>query len=103
MQLDSFCSFFRYIGAILGMKDCLFDMYEECGCILYTKNASFRKRELGSRKNFINIPLTDNFHVKTENVMQQSSEDTLPKEEKKPLNRNKKCAHRYRISFGHGY
>ena len=30
--------------------------------------------------------------------------DTLPKEDKKkPLNRNKKCAHRYRISFGHGY
>ena len=30
MQIDSFCSSFRYIGAILGMKDGLF-VDKECG------------------------------------------------------------------------
>ena len=32
-------------------------------------NAFFGKRESGYRENFTNILLTDNFHVKTEDVM----------------------------------
>ena len=43
--------------------------------VWYIQNASFRKRESGSRENFTNILLTDNFHVKTEDVMKQLSED----------------------------